>query len=70
MADTYDITGQQASVDYDTNGRSSRVVEITFRTKPNDLVGTVRVPEGQYNPTDVARIVGGAAENMEAIHGL
>lgn len=70
MADTYTITGQERTVDVGPNGSISRCVEITFRTKPNDLIGTVRVPETQYNPTDVNRIVGEAADNMEAIHSL
>lgn len=70
MADKYTVTGQRPYTDPTETGGIARGVEITFATKPSNVVSSIRVPETQYNPTDVARLLDEAAATIETIHTL
>jgi hypothetical protein len=70
MADTYQVTGQRQTVEPTDTGSIARGVEITFTTKPSNVTSTVVVPESQYTPDEVRRILEAAAANVEAVHTL
>jgi hypothetical protein len=70
MADRYVVTGQRQTVELDASGRALAGVEITFTTKPSNVVSAITVPAPQYTPDEVARLLDEAAANVEAIHAL
>lgn len=70
MADNYDVIAQRPTTTGDLGGPYEPAYEITYRTKPNRIVGRITVPESQYAPDEVASLLKAAAENAEAIHTL
>jgi hypothetical protein len=70
MADTYTIVSQAPVMDADAAGQLVPSVEIRFTTKPSAQPGKVRVPQSQYSPENVDRIVSREAATIEAVQAL
>lgn len=63
----YAVTSQQETVDLAANGSYLTGVRVSFRTRSGAL-GSVFVPNDQYDPETVKRALAAKAEAMEAVH--
>lgn len=70
MADNYKVTGQAPITTADASGTFVPGVEITFTTKPHNIVGRVRVPQSMYTPQQVDELLTANAANIEAVQEL
>lgn len=70
MADRYQVTDQRPSSHVTRAGQIENTYVVTFVTKPGNITGTVEIPVGQYDPTNVHRILDAQAANLESIANL
>jgi hypothetical protein len=70
LSANYTITHQVPVTDSVPGGTFVPAMEITFTTKPSDVVGRVRVPMSRYTTDEVDRIVGDQAEIIERVQAL
>lgn len=70
MADKYDITEQAEIMDLAPDGAPVRSMSVQFRTKPNGIVASIRIPIAKYSPAEVARQVEDLASKLEETHTL
>lgn len=70
MADKYDIVDQTEIMDLAPDGAPVRAMSVQFRTKPNGIVASVRIPITKYSPAEVAREVEDLATKLEETHTL
>lgn len=70
MADTYTVTNQTEVFDVGATGTPERMVEITFKTIPHEVEGTVRVPYKDFNAASAERALEKAALEREAVASL
>lgn len=70
MAETYTIVSQTPRMDTDAAGQVVPSVEVRFTTKPSAQPGRVSVPQSQFTPDNVDRIVSAEAANIEAVQAL
>lgn len=70
MAETFDVIGQQEVLDLGAETGPVPAIEVTFKTKPHNIVGTVRIPKKIYTPEEVQKEVLDLAQRLEATHTL
>ena len=70
MAETYTIISQTPKMDADAAGQIVPAVEVRFTTKPSAQPGRVTIPQSQYTPDNVSKIVAAEAANIEAVQAL
>jgi hypothetical protein len=70
MAANYDIVGQQEVVGLSAAGEAVRSMQVTFRTKPSGIEGTVTIPIVKYSPGQVVAQIEPYAADIEATHAL
>jgi len=70
MADTYTIVSQLPVMDSDPSGQVVPSVEVRFTTKPSAQPGKVRIPQSQFTPDNVDRVVKAQAATIEAVQAL
>jgi hypothetical protein len=70
MADTYTIVSQTPMMTDDGTGQIVPAVEVRFTTKPSGQPGRVRIPQSQFTPDNVDRIVSAEAATIEAVQAL
>ncbi len=70
MADTYTIVSQVPRVRSAPGGQFTRVIEVTFTTKPSGQTGMVDIPADGYGPDTVADIVAAQAAAIERVQHL
>lgn len=68
-APTWEITSQQERTQPGADGRLVSGVVVGFRTAAGNM-GTVFVPDSQYNPNEVARMVAARAAVMDGVSNL
>lgn len=70
MADTYDVTGQREVIDLGGPDGTQRAMEVTFKTKPSEVTGSVRIPLAQFSPIEAAKVISAYVATIEAVHAL
>lgn len=70
MAETYEIVSQVPRTRSEPGGLFSQVMMVTFRTKPSRQTGSLDVPMAMYTASEVDRLVGAAARQIEEIQAL
>ena len=70
MADTYDIVTIQPRTRSDGGNVFRRVQEVTFRTKPSGIVGTLDVADADLSPDAVDELVKARAALLEQVKAL
>lgn len=70
MADIFEITNQRPTTIQDPGGVVVQGIEVTFTTKPHQLVGRVQIPTTMYSREEVQSKVGAAAALLEEIQAL
>jgi hypothetical protein len=70
MADTYRIVAQTLQSARATDGSIVDVYEITFQSVNNATIDRIRVPQAEYTPENVDRIIRERVERIDAIHNL
>lgn len=70
MAENYQVQGQRRYTEPTATGGVDIGYEITFATKPSNVISSIRVPDAQYNPEDVARLLDAEAHKIEEVHAL
>lgn len=70
MAATFEVVGQREVMDLNAETGAVKSVEVTFRTKPNNILGTVLLPRADYSPDNANRAITAYAEQLEATHSL
>lgn len=66
---SWEVTGQQETMDQGPGGSYVQGTKVTFRTA-SGAVGSVFVPQDQYTVDQVRRLVAERAATMDAVHGL
>ena len=70
MAANYSIVHQTPKTQAVPGGTFVPAMEVTFTTKPHGIVGKVTIPQSQYAPANVDKIVSKEAETIEAVQDL
>jgi hypothetical protein len=70
MADTFEVLSTAPKTRVEPGGQYTNVVTVVFRTKPSGQVGVIDIPEVAFTPGEVAKVVGPAAANLEAVKNL
>lgn len=70
MADTYDIVGIAQRVKLMPGMGFEDVEDVTFKTKPDGLVGTVTLARSQATPDAVDKAVSAEVERLHAVKHL
>lgn len=70
MADTYKVTGILRTVAAEPGRHAGPAVEITFTTKPHDIVGTVTLPSAVFTTDEAAKAIAAQAAILEAVMEL
>lgn len=70
MADTYDITSISERVKLVPGVGFEDVEDITYRTKPGGLYGTVSIPKREATPDHVAQVVADEVARKHAVKNL
>lgn len=68
--DVYEVTGQEAARLIGTNGRATRGVIVTFRSKASDVTGELEVPADQFTAENVDTLIRERVAQIDAVHAL
>lgn len=70
MADTYEITSINERTKLVPGMGFQEVEDITFRTKPAGIIGTVSIPKDQATPEHVAAVVSAEVDRKHQVKDL
>lgn len=70
MADSYIVTSQREVVGTDEAGQVVPMMEVTFKTRPSEVVARVRIPLAQYSTSTVAEAIEAQASVIESVAAL
>lgn len=70
VADTYKVISQVPTTAAMPGGTFVPSMEITFETLPSHVAGKVTVPQSQYSPDEVDRVLRQSAATIEAVQAL
>lgn len=70
MADAYTVVSQVSTSAAGPTGVFVPSIVVTFRTKPNDIVGSVTLPQSTYGTAEVDKAIRAAASVLEAVQQL
>lgn len=65
----WSVTTQTETMGLGPNGLATKGVSVGFST-PDGTVGSVFVPEAQYNPDNVRALIVARVATLEAVKGL
>jgi hypothetical protein len=70
MADSFRVVSQQQGYALSTDGKTEKVMDITFVAEPAGVQSQLQVPMDRYNVDDVRTQLEAAAETINAVHAL
>lgn len=70
MAETFIVTGITNTVYAPPGGTVGPAVEVTFKTKPHDIVGKVTLPAAGFTVEEAEKAVAAEAATLERIMAL
>lgn len=70
MADSFNVISQQQGYALSTDGKTEKVMDITFEAVPSGVRSQIQVPMSDYTVESVRAQLAAAAETINGVHEL